>query len=74
MNEESEQTTFKNRRERSNIDLTIVNNQVHNLEMNWEISAEESCSDHIIKFNLRQDNYHETKYSYTGRMYIVTET
>ena len=55
MNEESEQTTFKNRRGSSNIDLTIVNNQLLNVLKNWEISAEESCSDHnIIKFDLRQ--------------------
>ena len=74
MNEESEQTTFKNRRGSSNIDLTIVNNQLLNVLKNGEISAEESCSDHnIIKFNLRQDNYHKTKYSYSGRSYIVTD-
>ena len=74
MNEESEQTTFKNRRGNSNIDLTIVNNQLLNVLKNWHISAEESCSDHnIIKFDLRQDNYHKTEYSYTGRRYIVTD-
>jgi hypothetical protein len=68
MNEESEQTTFKNRRGSSNIDLTLVNNQLLNVLNNWEISAEEIYSDHnIIKFDLRQDNYYKTKYSYTGR-------
>ena len=56
MNEESEQTTFKNRTGSSNIDLTIVNNQLLNVLKNWEISAEESYPDHnITKFDLRQD-------------------
>jgi hypothetical protein len=38
MNEESEQTTFQNRIGSSNIDLTIVNNQLLNALKNWEIS------------------------------------
>jgi hypothetical protein len=56
------------------MDLTIVNNQLLNVLKKWEISAEKSCADHnIIKFDLRQDNYHKTEYSYTGRRYIVTD-
>jgi hypothetical protein len=55
MNEESEQTTFQNKRVSSNIDLTIVNNQLLHALKNWEISIEESCSDHNIKFEIRQD-------------------
>jgi hypothetical protein len=51
MNEESELTTFQSRRGSSNIDLTIVNNQLLNALKNWEISEEESCFDHnVIKF------------------------
>jgi len=74
MNEESEQTTFHNRRGSSNIDLTVVNNLLLNVLKNWEISPEECCSDHnIIKYNLRQDTYHNTEYNYTGRRYIVTD-
>jgi hypothetical protein len=74
MNEESDQTTFQSRRGRSNIDVTIVNNQLLNALQNWEISAEESCSDHnFIKFDLRQDTYHDTQYSYTGYRYVVTD-
>jgi hypothetical protein len=72
MNEESEQTTFKNRRGSSNIDLPVVNNQLLNELKNWQISAEKSCSDHnIIKFTL--DNYQKNECSYTGRRYIVTD-
>ena len=51
-----------------------MNIQLLNVLKNWEISAEESCSDYnIIKFDLRQDSCHKTKYSYTGRRYIVTD-
>ena len=74
MNEESDQTTFQSRRGSSNLDVTIVNNQLLNALQNWEISEEESCSDHyIIKFDLRQDTYRDTEYSYTGYRYVVTD-
>ena len=74
MNEESEKTSFYNIRGSSNIDLTIVNNQLLNVLKNWEISAEETCSDrNIIKFNLRQDTYYNTEYNYIGRRYIVRD-
>jgi hypothetical protein len=73
-NEESEQTTFQNRQGSSNIDLTIVNNLLLKALHNWEIREEESCSDHnIIKFNIRQDMYHDTEYNYNGHRYIVTD-
>ena len=39
-NEESERTTFQNRRGSSNIDLTIVNNLLLKALKNWEISEE----------------------------------
>jgi len=41
MNEESELTTFMNRRGSSNIDLTSMNNQLLTALKNWEISEEE---------------------------------
>ena len=51
MNEESEHTTHHTRRGRSNIDLTITNNQILKTLKEWEISMEESSSDHnIIKY------------------------
>jgi len=54
-NEESERTTFHNRRGSSNIDLTIVKDQLLKALKNWEISEEDSCSDNsIIKFNIGQ--------------------
>ncbi len=48
MNERSERTTFHNRRGKSNIDLTTVNNPLLKALRNWEIWDEESCSDHSI--------------------------
>ena len=54
IDEDSTKTTFQSRRGSSNIDLTIVNNQMIAFIKDWEISEEESCSDHnIIKFNLK---------------------
>jgi type II secretory pathway component PulJ len=74
MNEESERTTFQNRRGSSNIDLTVVNTQLLKALKNWEISEDESCSDHsIIKFGLRKSIYHDTKYNYNGHRYVVTD-
>jgi len=74
MNEKSELTTFQNRTARSNIELTIVNNQLLKALKNWEISEEESCSDHhIIQFSLGQDIYHDTEHNYNGHRYAVTD-
>ena len=46
INEESERSTFHNSRGSSNTDLTITNNNLIAAVNEWEISAEESCSDH----------------------------
>jgi len=74
MNEESERTTFQNKRESRNIDLTIVNNQLLKALKKSEISEEESFSDHnIIKFSIGHDTYHDTEYSHNGHMYVVTD-
>jgi len=59
MNEESEQTTFQSRRGRSNIDLTIVNSRPLKNFNDWEISKDESCSDHnILKFRIGHETNH----------------
>jgi hypothetical protein len=72
--EESERTTFQNRRGSSNIDLTIVNNLLLKAIRNWEIREEENCSDHsIIKFDIGQDIHHDTEYYYNGHRYVVTD-
>jgi len=53
-NEESELTTFQSRGGSSNIDLTIVNKRLFKIN-DWEISEDESRSDHNIKFKLRHE-------------------
>ena len=74
MNEQSELTTYQSSRGRSNIDLTITNNSILKNLKDWEISMEDSCSDHnIIKFSLEQDNNYGIQYTYTGMKYITTE-
>jgi hypothetical protein len=51
INEDSTKT-FHSSRASSNIDLTIVNNQMLAAIKDWEFSEKESCSDNNIKFNL----------------------
>jgi exonuclease III len=66
MNDESALTTYLSSRGSSNIDLTVINNQLLRSMVHWEISEEESCSDHnIIKFRLGH-KYHDTEYDYNG--------
>jgi hypothetical protein len=74
INEESDHTTYQSRRGRCNIDLTITNNQILKYVKDWEVSTEDSCSDHsIIKFNIGQEKNKGTQYNYTGKRYITTE-
>ena len=46
MNEESNLTSFRNSCGTSNIDLTIINNQLISAVMEWKISDQECCSKH----------------------------
>ena len=72
MNEENEQTTFQSRRGRSNIDLTIVNNRLLKNFNDWEISEDESCSDHnIIKFQIGHETNYAPQHNHSGTRYIV---
>jgi len=48
INEDSNKTTFQSSRGSSNIDLTIVKNQMLAFIEDWAISEEKSCSDHNI--------------------------
>jgi len=58
INEDNGKTTFQSSRGKSNIDLTITNNQMLADVKNWDISEEESASDHnIIKFCIRLDKH-----------------
>ena len=74
INEESEKTTFHTRRGKSNVDITVVNNSLLREINQWEISDEESCSDHsIIKYDLGQNHRRERGLSFHGGRYIVKE-
>ena len=66
INEDNERTTFQSSRGKSKIDLTITNIQMLRDIKIWELSEEESASDHnIIKFSIRQDKHtaHENNFS-----------
>jgi len=53
INEESDMFTFHNSRGSSNIDLTVTNNNLIVALNEWEISAEESLSDHsYLKYKI----------------------
>jgi hypothetical protein len=55
LNEESQQTTFRSSRGASNIDITVTNGRLLSTVMDWEISDQDSCSDHsIIRYVIRQ--------------------
>ena len=55
INEESERPTFFNSRGSSNIDLTIVNNNLIAEVKDWGISNEESLSDHnYLQYKIRK--------------------
>jgi hypothetical protein len=57
INEDSPRKTFQTSRGSSNIDLTIVNNQMLADIKNWEISEEESASDrNILQFSINFEN------------------
>ena len=72
INDQSEKFTFHNSRGSSNIDLTITNNNLIADVQEWEISEEESCTDHnFLKFKIGKANSYENKYNYEGIRYIV---
>ena len=55
LNEESHQTTFPSTRGASNIDITVTNGRLLSTVTDWEISDQESCSDHsIIRYVIGQ--------------------
>jgi hypothetical protein len=70
LNEEGLNITFRNRCGVSNIDLTIITNQLLKTVAQWEISDQESSSDHnIIKYvigqgvpNRESDDFQDVRY------------
>jgi len=72
MNEESDYTTFRSGRGTSNIDLTVISNQLLRAVVEWEISDQESCSDHsIIRYAIGQGKGNRTEFNFHDVRYIV---
>jgi len=72
MTEESDYTTFRRRRGSSNIDLTVISVQLLRTVVEWEISDQESCSDHsIIRYAIDQGKGHMTEFDFQEVRYIV---
>jgi hypothetical protein len=61
LNEESKYANFRNCCGANNIDITAISNQLLNTVVEWEISEQESCSDHnIIRYAIGQTADHMT--------------
>ena len=74
INEDSPRTTFQSSSGSSNIDLTIVNNQMLVAIKDWEISEEECCSDHnILKHSLNFTDDKTKICKFLGTRYIIKE-
>ena len=72
INEDSPRKIFQSSRGSSNIDLTIVNNQMLADIKNWKISEEESALNHTtFKFCINFENDKTNKSNATGLQYIV---
>ena len=72
MNEPSINTTFSNRRGKSNVDLTLTTSNILRRISDWKIRDEESNSDHsLISYEIRTDTRHRTNTKMMGRRFIV---
>jgi len=72
INEESKRTNFQSIRGKSNIDITLTNNQMIADINNWQILEEESASDHnIMKFNIKFGNDNTKINNSHGLRYII---
>jgi len=72
MNKESDYTTYQSHRGTSNIDLTVISDQLLRTVVDWEISEQESCSDHsIIRYARGQSKGNRTELDSQYVRYIV---
>jgi len=72
MNAESDYTTFRSRRGTSNINLTVISDQLLRTVVDWKISEQESCSDHsIIRYAIGQSKGNRTELDFQEVRYIV---
>jgi hypothetical protein len=71
LNEESLNSTFRNRRGVSNIGLKIITNQLLRTVAQWEISDQESSSDHnIIKYVIGQGDSNRESVEFQNVRYL----
>jgi hypothetical protein len=69
---ESAYTTLRSRRGTSNIDVIVISFQLLNTVVEWEISEQESCSDHsIFQYAIGQGADHTTATDDQELRYIV---
>jgi hypothetical protein len=74
VNEESCCTTFRTSRGASNIDLTVLNYQAHDVISDCVIYDRESCSDHsVLKYGLGNGTFRTTGINSGGVRYKVTQ-
>ena len=74
MNEDSCYTTFRNRLGSSNIDLALISSQLLDSFTGWEISDQDSISDHsIITYTIKPDMHKRTPIN-TPHMRYITNT
>jgi len=72
MNEESTLTTYRSSRGSSNIDLSVISNQLLRAVEDWKVSDQESCYDHsTIKFAIGQGKWRRSKQDNQVVRYIV---
>jgi len=76
INEENERSTFNNTRGVSNIDLTVVNISLLTDVHDWEISEEDSLSDHSYlkyKISTSRGKPYKNKTKYRSAKYVIKE-
>jgi len=72
LKEDSNLTTYLSSRGSSKIDLTVTSNSILRAVEDWEVSNQESCSDHsFIKFTIRQVSYRRSKHDNHEVRYII---
>jgi hypothetical protein len=72
LNEESNNITIKKRKDKSNIDLTIVNNAMLYRVSQWNYSDQECCSNHhCITYTIAQNLSYQTLLTFRGIKYIA---
>ena len=74
INEYSERSTFNNTRGASNTDLTITNNNLLKHVLGWEISEEDSLTDHnYIKFKISTKREKNNINKHSNTKFLIRE-